>query len=228
MSVREWHDSLKPREKALSQGIGSLSDAELLALVIRSGSQGRDVVTLCRQLLRTAGSLGMLLDMPAEKLMEYEGIGPAKALELTACRELIKRASYQQLAEEDVINSPARLKDWLVNYIGHLEQEHFVLVYLDHRHHVKGYRQLFQGANNAVSINPADLFRSALKAGARSLIIAHNHPGGSPLPSLADDMTTRDLCEAGALMGIPIIDHVVVCRSGTFSYREHGLIRQFT
>ena len=225
MSVKNWDVSLRPREKALAQGLGSLSDSELLALLLHSGTRDQDVVTMAADILKKAGSLASLMAMSAQQLQGFSGIGKAKALDLLACMELSERVSYQKLLDSDVIADPSQLISWLEKSIGRADQEYFIAVFLDGRKRVIGHQMIYKGLSNAVNADPADLFRKAVSCKASAVIVAHNHPSQIVEPSFADDCSTDSLIKAGKLMNIPLIDHVIVSCNDYYSYRQHGIIR---
>ncbi|MBO4218898.1 MAG: DNA repair protein RadC [Erysipelotrichaceae bacterium] len=224
MHLKDFDRSLRPREKALDSGIESLSDSELLALILRSGVKGQNAVALASGILNQTGGLAGLFGMPLNQLMELPGIGLAKGSELMACLELLKRVNYQKMLMSDVISSPRELISWLSSCIGCRDQEYFVAVFLNSRNRVTGFQRLAQGTGNCVTVSPSEIYSQAMKLKAASLIVAHNHPSQQVEPSLADNLTTVQLQKAGEMLSIPLKDHIIVCFNDYFSYHEHQMI----
>ncbi len=204
--------------------MASLSDRELLALLLRSGYKGRSSLEMADDLLACHNGLAGLLTMSLNQIMELKGIKLAKASELLAAVELVKRLHYKQLFDVDVIANPQALISWLQKAIGNLNQEYFVVVFLDTRNHVKGHEMLYKGSSRAVIIEARDIFQAAIKASANRLIVAHNHPSQNPRPSAEDCSVTKELTRAGNLMAMPVIDHIVVSYDDYYSFKEHGCL----
>jgi len=202
--------------------MSSLSDRELLAIILRSGYKGRPVLEMADEILARDGGLQGLLTMSMEQIMQLKGIKLAKASELLAACELVKRLSYSQIKGADVISTPQTLIGWLQKAIGNMEQEYFVVVFLDSRNHVRGHEMLYKGSSRAVNIEARDIFTAAIRAQANRLIVAHNHPSQDPLPSGEDRTVTRELVQAGELMSMPVLDHLIISYDSYYSFREHG------
>ena len=213
---------MQPREKALSQGFNSLSDSELLAIILRSGYKGCSAIKMAEDILCEVGGLSGLMKLSMSEIMDLKGIKMAKAAELLASMELVRRLNYQQVLDCDVISHPKHLIDWLKKTIGLLQQEYLIAVFLDVKNHVIGYKEVFKGSIDNVNIQARDIFAQALKTGAARIIIAHNHPSQSVLPSNADDEVTMSLYQASLLMNIPLMDHIIVSYDNYFSYKEQG------
>ncbi len=224
MPIKDWNDALKPREKLVNCGIEQLSDGELLAILLKSGNNEYNAVELANYLLHSCGGLANLMSCSVDELMQFKGIGLAKACELVSCQELVRRINYQKLLNQDSLNQPDKVVAWLQSQIGLNQQECFVVIFLDGKRRVKGYQMMFKGENNTVSIDPKVVFQEALKNKASAVILAHNHPSQVVRPSLADDTTTKDLVEAGKLLEIPVLDHLIISYEDYYSYRQHGIL----
>ncbi|MGI6608674.1 MAG: RadC family protein [Erysipelotrichaceae bacterium] len=222
MSVKKWDKSIQPREKAISNGIESLSDSELLALIIKSGTRGCSSVQLANRILNETGGINGLMKLSIQQLMQFKGIGLAKAAEITASLELVKRMNYLDMLDKDMVKEPKILIEWLKKHIGGKTQEYFVAVFLNIKNQVIGYTDIYKGSSNSVAINPGEIFSEAIRKGAQKVIIAHNHPSQFIAPSYADDETTCQLYKAGILMNVPLIDHIIVSFDGYYSYAERG------
>lgn len=221
MGVRQWPRQLRPREKAVSSGIESLSDSELIALILGSGIEGKSAVALAEEILINAGSLKNLMNMSVSELMRIKGIKQAKATQLAAGTELAKRVSRENVINS-VISCPADVVNWLQKEIGSLNQETVYAVFLDVKNRILGYRCLFQGFNDRVFFNSRELLQQALKVSAVRIIIAHNHPSGNTEPSAADKQMTFQIREACRLMGIELVDHLILSHSSYYSFAENG------
>ena len=210
-----------PRERLHERGVESLDDAELLALLLRTGARGRPALELARALLGGAGLHGLARALPAE-LERQPGVGPAKAATLLAALEVARRLAQRRLDTGDAIRGPedvfrhfhARLRD--------APHEQFHLLLLDGRHRLLREVMASRGTLTASLVHPREVFRPALREGAAALVVAHNHPSGDPAPSGEDREVTRRLVQAGALLGVPLLDHVVVAERGWVSLREQG------
>lgn len=227
-AIKKWDKSLRPREKALSQGISSLSDGELLALLLRSGNKEKDAVALATSILNQCKGISGLMKMSLSEIMKLNGIGPAKACEILASMELVKRVSYHDILQADILKSPLKIVRWLQYHIGNSDQEYFIVIFLNNRNCVIGYSDLFKGTGKEVSFSAKNIFSEAMKCGAEKIVMAHNHPSQFVKPSLADDSSTKAMVEAGELMDIPLLDHIIVSYDNYYSYREKGLLQSFT
>lgn len=225
MKVKEMNKQERPREKAVKEGMEHLSNRELLAILLRSGTKDKSVLELADEILHLKQDLISLMDLRIEDLMKIKGIKTAKATQLLACFELTKRMScermwkqYQEESEPEVVG------EWLMNHIGHENQEHFVVVFLDQRAHMLGHKDLFIGTGSKSFANPREVFAEALRYGSSKIICAHNHPSGCLIPSDADMASAKALEESGNLLGIRVIDHLIVSRYAYYSFREHFLM----
>ena len=215
---------LLPREKAKQFGIEALSDAELLAIILSSGYKGNSVHELSQQILRRFNGLGGLLRLSIPEIMTIKGIKLAKATQLAASLEMVRRISYQQVLDHDVISDPKDFISWLRIRLGLLEQEYLLVVFLDPGNRVMGYQELFRGTVDNVQINSRDIFLQAIRNHCTKIIISHNHPSQSVAPSNSDIIVTEEIINAGRLLKIAVIDHIIVSFDDYYSFREHGLI----
>ena len=218
----------RPYEKLLHQGAQALSDAELLAVIIRSGSRRENALPLCQRLLASGQGnrgLGSVLDSSLEELMAQPGIGKVKAIQLKAAIEIGSRAvAESRMCNRWQIRSPDDAMLLLDQEMRSLPREELRAVLLDTRNRVIRICRISEGGLSASVVYPRDLFREAVKANAAALILAHNHPSGDASPSREDLETTRKLSEVGEMMGIKIIDHLILAASGSMSFKQKGLI----
>ncbi len=203
-------------------GIEALSDSELLALILSSGTNGKNAVELAGQILVQSGSLKALLGQPISQMMKIEGIKLARACQLAAGRELARRAAMEKVLQTSV-KSPEDVISWLQKQIGYEEQEVVYALFLNVRNQIVSCGKIFQGRNDSVSFQSRELFQQALKVSAVKIILAHNHPSGTALPSEADVLMTRELRKAAGLLNIEIVDHLIISSSTYFSFREQGI-----
>ena len=223
-TVKDMPINLRPREKALNLGFPALSDSELVALMLGSGMKGINSIDLANQILMSTEGLTGLLSMSAEQLMQIKGIKLAKATQLLASLELVRRMNYLHILHNDVLNNPEMLIRWLQKTYGNRSQEYFVAVFLDNRARVRGHKEIFIGTHNAIHVDIKQLFAEAMRTQAGSIIVAHNHPSQMSDPSQADVEMTNLLQKAGEIMNIPLIDHIIVSYDGYYSFRENGRI----
>jgi DNA repair protein RadC len=214
----------RPREKLLARGSAALADSELLALLLRTGLPGVDVMQRAEQLLQQFGGLPGLLRAGDAQLKGIKGLGPAKRAELAAVLELARRVLAQQLTQAPVFESPQGVKDYLALHMGGLQHEEFMVLFLDTRHRLLAARTLFRGTLDHTSVHPREVAREALALGAGAVILAHNHPSGIAEPSQADELITTRLREALALVDIRVLDHIVVGDGVCVSFAERGLL----
>jgi DNA repair protein RadC len=223
MSIRDWPEGERPREKLLAHGSGALSDAELLAVLLGSGTRGKDAIALGRELLSGAGSLGALLGQP-ERSVRATGLGPAKRARIAAALELARRSLAEQLAERPSLGNPRDSGDYLRARLRHLPYEVFGCLYLDNRHRVLAFEELFRGTVDGASVHPREVVRACLAHNACAVIFAHNHPSGVAEPSAADRAITRELREALQLVGVRVLDHLVIGAGAPVSMAARGLL----
>ena len=210
MHIRDWPEHERPREKLLARGPGALSDAELLALFLGSGTAGRDAVASARDLLAGHGGLRALLDRTPKALTRLRGIGDARACLLAAALELGHRHLAAQLERGEAMADPAAAGRYFAQRLRGRPREVFAALYLDTRHRALGFEELFQGSIDGAEVHPRVLVERALAQGAAAVIVGHNHPSGNPEPSAADRAVTVRLKQALALVDVRLLDHFVI------------------
>ncbi len=223
LMIRDMAEQDRPRERLRRVGPGAVSTAELLAVVLRTGSGGENVLRLAERLLAEFGSLPGLSRASIPELMNVKGVGEAKAAEVKAALELGRRLMTSAPEERPVVSSPADAANLLMSEMMFLEQEHLRLILLDTRNCVLQTPTVYVGSLNTSVVRIGELFRAALKANAAAMIVAHNHPSGDPSPSPEDVQVTRQLVEAGRLMDIEVLDHIVIGYQRFVSLKERGL-----
>ena len=223
MNIRHWPKNERPREKLLARGCDVLSDAELIAVLLGSGVPGIDAIALARALLNDSGGLAALLGAPAQNV-QRRGIGPAKRARLIAALELARRALGEQLRELPALGNPRDSGDYLRARLRDLPYEVFACLFLDNRHRVLAFEELFRGTVDGASVHPREVVRACLRHNARAVIFAHNHPSGVAEPSAADRSITRELRDALKLVGVRVLDHLVIGASAPVSMAERGLL----
>ncbi|WP_312994659.1 RadC family protein [Achromobacter animicus] len=214
----------RPRERLLRHGAASIQDAELLAVALRTGIPGLNVVDLCRQLLDRFGGLRGLLSTSPQDLMSIAGLGASKACTLAALLELARRAMEEDLVRDTAMNHPTRVKQYCKAALGHLQVEHCIALYLDAQLRLISTGELARGTLSQAAVYPREVVREALRHHAAALIVAHNHPSGVASPSAADHGFTRHLKEALALVDIKLIDHLIVAGGSAVSLAELGCL----
>ena len=224
MLLKDLPQEARPREKLLSRGPAALSDAELLALLLRSGIQGKNVLQLAQELVNRFGGVAGLLHTPAEALKTVKGLGPAKRAELVAVLELARRALVQQLTQKPLFNTPQAVRDYLQLQLGGLHHEVFAVLFLDSQHRLIALEEMFRGTLTQTSVYPREVVKQALTLNASSVVLAHNHPSGTAQPSRADEALTHTLKAALALVDVRVLDHFVVTTSQAVSMAELGLV----
>lgn len=224
MTIRDWDAAERPREKLASRGADALSDAELLAILLRTGRRGKTAVDLARELLQTAGGLRQLFSREDTDLCQVSGLGPAKIAQLRAAATLTARVLAQTIERGAPIDSPTATARFLKARMRDYRQEVFACLLLDNRHRVLAFEELFRGTINGASVHPREVVRSALRHNAAAVIFAHNHPSGVAEPSVADREITRRLADALGLVDVRVLDHLVIGDEQTTSFAEQGLL----
>jgi DNA repair protein RadC len=214
----------RPREKLLQRGPGALSDAELLALLLRTGVPGKNVVMLAQELVDRFGGVAGLLHAGAEALGSIKGLGPAKRAELLAVLELSRRALAQTLQERPLFDSPQAVSQYLRLHLGPRPHEVFAVLFLDSQHRLIAMEELFRGTLAQTSVYPREVVLRALHHHAAAVVLSHNHPSGVAEPSRADEALTQTLKSALALVDVRVLDHFVVTATGCRSMAEMGLL----
>lgn len=224
MAITDWHTAERPREKLLTRGATTLSDAELLAIFLRTGVPGKTAVDIAREMLDQFGGLRQLLAAELSQLLALSGLGQAKAAQLLAIAEISHRVRGELLQRGDALTSPGQTREYLrLRYRDH-RREVFVCLFLDNRHRILAEEELFQGTIDGASVHPREVVRAALRHNAAAVILAHNHPSGVAEPSGADRAITLRLKDALALVDVRVLDHLVIGESEVVSLAERGVL----
>ena len=224
MAITDWPEGERPREKLLQKGAAALSDAELLAIFLRTGVTGKSAVDLARELITRFGSLTQLFAAGEADFCETHGMGQAKYAQLQAVLEMSRRALQEEMQRGDVLNSPRAVRDYLRLLLGGRQQEVFLALFLDTQHRVIASEELFHGTLSQTSVYPREVVKRALAHNAAAVILAHNHPSGVAEPSQADQLLTAALKQALGLVDVRVLDHFIVAGGQTLSFAEKGLI----
>uniref|UniRef100_UPI0035AF8884 RadC family protein n=1 Tax=Hylemonella sp. TaxID=2066020 RepID=UPI0035AF8884 len=224
MPLKDIPLDAQPREKLLARGAGALSDAELLALLLRTGLAGKGVLQLAQELVDSFGGLAGLLHASADDLQRVKGLGPAKRAELVAVLELARRALAEQLRERAALDSPQAVKDYLQLQLASKKHECFAVLFLDNQHRLLALEEMFRGTLAQTSVYPREVVLRALHHHAAAVVLAHNHPSGTVQPSRADETLTQALQAALALIDVRVLDHVIVAPGLALSMAEKGLL----
>jgi DNA repair protein RadC len=222
-TIKELPSSERPRERLLHYGASALSSAELLAIILRTGLQDENVVRMAQRLLATFGNLSGLARVNAAELQREKGLGPAKVAQLQAALELGRRMLLQSPEERPQVRSPADAANLVMSEMGLLEQEQLRVMLLDTKNRVLDTPTIYVGSLNTSLIRVGELFRAAIRANCASLIVLHNHPSGDPTPSPEDVAVTRQIVEAGKLLDIDVLDHLIIGQQRFVSLKERGL-----
>lgn len=225
MVLKDLPPDARPREKLLARGPGALSDVELLALLLRTGMAGKNVLQLAQELIDSFGGIAGLLHATADDLKRIKGLGgPAKRAELVAVLELSRRALAQQLKESTVFDSPQAVQHYLQLHLGAKKHEVFAVLFLDVQNRLLAMEELFRGTLSQTSVYPREVVLRALHHHAAAVVLAHNHPSGTVQPSRADEALTQALKAALALVDVRVLDHVIVGAGEALSMAERGLL----
>ncbi len=224
MLLKDIPEEARPREKLLARGPGALSDAELLALLLRTGLPGKNALQMGQELLDQFGGVAGLLHTGADALKSIKGLGPAKRAELVAVLELARRALSAQLKQHTLFDAPHAVRDYLQLQLGSRPYEVFAVMFLDSQHRLIVLEELFRGTLTQTSVYPREVVVRALALNAASVVLAHNHPSGSAQPSRADEALTQTLKAALGLVDVRVLDHFVVTSTEVVSMAERGLL----
>lgn len=224
MTIRDWPLTERPREKLLEHGAQALSDAELLALLLGSGTRGRSAVELARTLIADFGSLRSLLAADGPQALARAGVGPARYAVMQAALELTRRHFREALRLGPALAAPELTRTFLQAQLRDRPYEVFCCLYLDNRHRLIAFEELFRGTIDRAGVHPREVLRQTLLHNAAAVIFAHNHPSGVLEPSQADELITRRLKEALALMDVRVLDHFIIGDGQCYSFSEHGLL----
>ena len=224
MLIKDLPPDARPREKLLARGPGALSDAELLALLLRTGLPGKNALQMGQELLTTFGGMAGLLHTGVDALKTIKGLGPAKRAEIVAVLELARRALTEQLKQKPLFSSPEAVRDYLQLQLGSRPHEVFAVLFLDAQHCLIALEELFRGSLTQTSVYPREVVVRALALNAAAVVLAHNHPSGAAKPSRADEALTQTLKAALGLVDVRVLDHFVVTPTEAVSMAELGLL----
>jgi len=224
MAIRDWPRDERPREKLLEKGAAALSDAELLAILLRNGTRGSSALDLARDVLKSFRGLRKFIAADRQRFCAVPGLGVARFAELQAAVEISRRQLTESLKAGPSLASPRATCDFLSAKLRDLEHEVFCCLYLDKRHRLIEYEELFRGTIDGASVHPREIVKLALQRNSAAVIVAHNHPSGIAEPSQADELITQRVKEALGLVDIRLLDHIIVGDGVSVSFAERGLI----
>ena len=222
MAIRDWPEDERPREKLFARGATALSDAELLAVLLRTGVAGKSAVELGRELIQRFGGLNQLFAASQADLCATPGMGPAKYAQFQAMLETARRVLAEEIKQSDILSSPQLVRDYLRLYFQSHQREAFVSIFLDTQNRVLAVEELSAGTLTQTSVYPREVVKRALFHNAAAVIFAHNHPSGIAEPSAADKHLTQTLKAALTLVDVRVLDHFIVAGRTTYSFSEHG------
>lgn len=223
MNIKQWPIQERPRERMLRHGAGSLSDAELLAIVLGSGSYGRNAIDLARDMLSGLGSLRSILQSDEKTVCAFRGVGQTRYAVLQAITEITKRALFETMKKGNVLANPGKAREYLLMKMRDYKHEVFACLFLDNQHRVIAFEEMFKGTISGASVHPREIVRRSLHHNAAAVIFAHNHPSGSSDPSRSDKHITQELKESLSLIDVRVLDHFVVGEDVT-SFAEKSLL----
>jgi DNA repair protein RadC len=224
LMIRDFPQDERPRERFIQNGPASLSNHELIAILLRTGTKDESVLQLSNRLLTNFEGLRLLKDATLEEMTEIKGIGQAKAIQILAAVEIGRRITNLNYTDRYVIRSPEDGANYVMNDMRFLSQEHFVCLYLNTKNQVIHKQTIFIGSLNASIVHPREVFREALKRSAASIICLHNPPSGDPSPSREDIEVTKRLVECGKMIGIDVLDHLIIGENKFVSLKEKGYL----
>ncbi|TZF89962.1 RadC family protein [Cognatilysobacter lacus] len=224
MHIRDWPAAERPREKLLARGAGALSDAELVALFLGSGVRGQDAVATARALVAEHGPLRLLLERPPRELAKLRGVGPARACTLSAALEIGQRVLAAELERGEALKDPPAAGRLFAQRLRPCDHEVFAVMFLDTRHRMLAFEEMFHGTLDGAEVHPRDVARRALAHNAAAVLVGHNHPSGNPEPSAADRAVTARLKQALALVDVRLLDHFVVGDGPAVSMASRGWV----
>jgi DNA repair protein RadC len=224
MKIQDWPLHERPREKLIQFGAANLSDAELLAILINSGTKGKSAVEIASKALCEFGGVQALLFAPKAQLIKLAGLGQAKFALLQACTELFKRGMAEELMQKASFTTADSASDYLRAQLARQNREVFAMLMLDSQHQLIAYREMFKGTINSAAVYPRELVKQAMDDNAAAVILAHNHPSGVAEPSQADIQITQRIKQAFALVDVAVLDHFVIGHSSAVSFAQRGLL----
>ena len=224
MAIKDWPEGERPRERLVAHGAQALSDAELIAVILGTGTTGRSALDLAREALTRFGGLSGLLASGPDELGTIDGLGPAKSAQLQAVLELARRSLREEIRRDPALSSPDKVRDYLKMTLAHREHEVFMALFLDAQNRLLTADELFRGTLTQTSVYPREVVKRALAVNAASVIFAHNHPSGVAEPSRSDELLTASLRQALGLVDVRVLDHLIVAGSSTVSFAKRGLL----
>ncbi len=224
MKLSTMNKNELPREKCKLYGIEVLSNRELIALLLRSGTRNKNVLELSDEVLNLGDCLGEISNKTMQEFMHIEGIKEAKAIELCAAFELGKRIAFDKVLSKPTISCPDDVIEWLKLKIGYCLQENFLVLFLNQANQVITYKIMFVGTLTCSSVHPREIFKEAINLSCAKIMVVHNHPSGNPTPSNADKEITQKLVDSSKLVCIPLLDHIIVAKDSYYSFRENFAI----
>jgi DNA repair protein RadC len=224
LTLKEIPEKERPREKLLHAGEEAVSDAELIAIVLGAGTRDESAIQIAQRILTRAGDLQTLSEMSLAELCEFKGIGTARAAQLKAALELARRYTLRLQSSRAQFSNSQRVFDHFQFYFRGKQQEEFWVVSLDAKNRLLSQARISKGTLMASVVHPREIFRIAIRNAAAAIIILHNHPSGDPEPSVEDRKVTTQVAEAGKLLGIPLLDHVIIGSNHYYSFKDRGLI----
>ncbi|MET1256326.1 RadC family protein [Aliikangiella maris] len=222
--IIQWPSQERPREKLLKHGPQALSDAELLAIFLRTGVKGKNAIQLAREIIQHFGTLGQLLTANKTQFCQFKGLGEAKFAQLIACLEMNKRVSAEEVAKGSVIEKPQQVKQYFQSRLMNQKNEVFAALFLDNQHQIIAYEELFYGTVNTTIVHPRVIIQRALAWNAAAIIVAHNHPSGHIQPSQADIDITQTLKSTLEIIDVRLLDHLIIAAHRVISLAEQGHI----
>ena len=224
MKIQDWPLHERPREKLIQFGAQTLSDAELLAILINTGTKGRSAIELAKTAIAEFGGVQALLFASKPQLVQLPGLGQAKYALLQACTELFKRSMAEKLTQQNSFTCAEAASDYLRAQLARQKREVFAMLMLDSQHQLIAYREMFKGTINSAAVYPRELVKQAMDDNAAAVILAHNHPSGVAEPSQADIQITQRIKQALALVDVTVLDHFVIGHCGAVSFAQRGLL----
>ncbi len=224
MAITDWPEGERPREKLLSLGSNALSDAELLAIFLRTGIHGKTAVDLARDLIDHFGGLRNILEADIDQFCSYKGLGPAKFTQLQAVIEMGRRHLLENIQQRDLLQSPQETIRYLTSKLRNQAKEIFSCIFLDSKNHIINYKTISEGSIDTTTIYPRTIMIEALKENAAAIILAHNHPSGDTSPSQDDIEITAKLKKIFLQVDINVLDHIIIGEGGAYSFAQHGAI----
>jgi DNA repair protein RadC len=223
-AIKEMPPEERPRERCMERGPAALSNTELLAILIRTGNRGTTAIEMASRLLSGCGSLRGLAALEPIELSKREGLGPARATQIAAALELARRFAEEEVRSVDKISGAEEAFGFLKSRLRDLPYEVFAIIFLNQKHGILGYREMFRGTLSVSSVHPREVVKSVLKFNAAALILAHNHPSGDVKPSRDDERITGDLRKILSIIDVRVLDHLVIGGNGYFSFAREGLL----